>query len=129
MFNSSWYSNLVQPPFAPPNWLFAPAWTILYITILVALILYILKKTNKSKVSGYALFASQIFFNIIWSPIFFAAKSIAGAFIIIIILDILVLLTIRKFYIVSKISGLTLIPYFCWIIFATYLNLGYLILN
>ena len=129
MFNSLWYQNLTRPPFAPPNWIFAPVWTILYITIFVALFLYILKKTDDKKVNGYIFFSIQIILNLAWSPIFFLAKNIMAAFIIIILLDIFAFLTFKKFYFISKFAGLILLPYLFWIFFATYLNFGYLILN
>ncbi len=128
MFNSAWYNNLIKPAFAPPNSLFAPAWAFLYTTIIIALIIYISKPHN-NKISGYIYFGIQLVLNLIWSPVFFGLKSMGFALVIIILLDIFVFFTIRKFYSVSKISGLILIPYFLWIIFATYLNAGYLILN
>jgi len=128
MFDSLWYDSLIKPPFAPPDWIFAPAWTILYLMILFAFCFYFLKQAENKK-SGYVFFAVQMFLNLIWSPIFFHHKSIIFAFIVIILLDIFVFLTIKKFYEVSKISAILLIPYFTWVIYATYLNIGYLILN
>ena len=128
MYNSLWYNSLTKPLFAPPDWIFAPVWGILYVLIFASLILYFLKKEN-NKENGYLFFGIQLFLNIIWSPVFFLAKNIIGALFIIVLLDIFVFLTIRKFYSVSKIAGILLIPYLIWIIFATYLNAGYLILN
>ncbi len=128
MYNSIWYNSLTKPAFSPPDWFFAPAWSFLYILIFASFIFYFLKK-EENKESGYLFFGVQLLLNIIWSPVFFLAKSIFGAFLIIILLDIFVFLTIRKFYSVSKITGILLIPYFIWIIFATYLNAGFLILN
>lgn len=128
MFNSIWYENLIRPPFSPPNQIFMPVWTFLYITILIAFILYLFKKAQNKK-CGYTYFFIQIILNFAWSPVFFYFKQIFWAFIIIIFLDIFVFLTIKKFYSIQKISGLILTPYFLWIIFATYLNIGYLVLN
>jgi tryptophan-rich sensory protein len=113
---------------APPNSIFSPVWGVLYILMLVSLILYI-KEQKANKLSGYIYFSIQLFLNIIWSPIFFGAESILGGLVVIILLDIFVILTIKKFYNVSKLSAILLIPYLIWILFATYLNIGYLILN
>lgn len=128
MFNSAWYNSLIKPFLAPPNWIFMPVWSVLYLTIFISLILYITKPAEDKNL-GYIYFAIQMMLNLIWSPVFFGMQNIAIALAIVIFLDIFVLLTILKFYSVSKISGLILIPYFLWILFATYLNLGYLLLN
>lgn len=128
MYNSEWYNSLISPTLAPPNWVFAPVWTILYITIFLALLFYIIKK-SENKLEGYTYFTIQLFLNLIWSPAFFVLQNIQAAMIIILLLDLFVILTIRRFYLVSKTAGILLIPYLAWIIFATYLNAGYLILN
>ena len=125
----SWYSALIQPPLKPPAWLFAPVWTILYITMLVALILYARKKTSNSKAWGYVLFFTQLLVNLSWSPAFFGMKNIGLALGLIVLLDILVLFNIIEFAKISKSSGRCLIPYLIWILFATYLNAGIFILN
>ncbi|MBQ3641153.1 tryptophan-rich sensory protein [bacterium] len=129
MYNSDWYNLLIQPPLSPPNWLFPPVWAVLYITIIAAIIIYSIKKTQKNKLSGYIYFTLQTILNFVWSPAFFTMQNIRLALIIILLLDIFVILTIKKFYKISKISGLILIPYLAWILFATYLNAGYYILN
>ena len=128
MFNSIWYQNLVKPYLAPPNWIFAPIWTVLYILIFASLVFYIYTPI-KNKELGYILFFIQILLNILWSPFFFGLKSILGALIILILLDVVLLFTIVQFFKVSKIAGIILIPYLIWILFATYLNIAYLILN
>ncbi len=128
MYNSIWYNNLIKPPMAPPNWLFAPVWGILYAMIAAALIIYI-NKQGYGKKSGYIFFVIQLVLNFIWSPVFFGMQNMTLALVIVILMDIFVFLTFKKFYSVSKISGLLLIPYFLWILFATYLNAGYLFLN
>ena len=129
MLNYDWYKTLIQPPLAPPGWIFAPVWTILYISMLVALFFYAQTQTTKDKSWGCTIFFLQLIVNLIWSPIFFGLQNIAFALAVIIVLDIMVLLNIIEFYKISKKAGLILVPYFIWIIFATYLNLGYFILN
>ena len=128
MFKSVWYYNLTKPPLAPPDWIFPPVWSILYFSMLVALLLYLFKPTQNKK-SGYIYFAVQLILNLLWAPVFFYLKNMFLALIVIILLDIFVILTIKSFYKVSKISSLILIPYLIWILFATYLNIGYLVLN
>ena len=128
MFKSVWYYNLTKPPLAPPDWIFPPVWSILYFSMLVALLLYLFKPAQNKK-SGYIYFAVQLILNLLWTPAFFYLQNIILALIVIILLDIFVILTIKSFYKVSKISGLILIPYLIWILFATYLNIGYLVLN
>ena len=125
MFKSVWYYNLTKPPLAPPDWIFPPVWSILYFSMLVALLLYLFKPAQNKK-SGYIYFAVQLILNLLWTPAFFYLQNIVLALIVIILLDIFVILTIKSFYKVSKISGLILIPYLIWILFATYLNIGYL---
>lgn len=129
MLNYSWYKTLNQPAFAPPGWIFAPMWTFLYITMFVSLIFYAKSDKFYNKTWGYVLFFSQILVNFAWSPIFFGLKNIGLALAVVILLDILVLWNIIVFYKNSKPAGLILIPYFLWILFATYLNFGYLVLN
>ena len=129
MMNYSWYKTLIQPAFAPPAWIFPPAWTILYITIFISLIFYAKSTKLKDKKWGYFLFVAQMLTNFAWTPIFFGLKNIGLALAIIILLDILVLWNIIVFYKNSKPAGLILIPYFIWIIFATYLNFGFFVLN
>ena len=128
MLKSVWYYNLTKPPLAPPDWIFPPVWSILYFSMLVALLLYLFKPAQNKK-SGYIYFIAQLFLNLLWAPVFFYLKNMFLALIVIILLDIFVILTIKSFYKVSKISSLILIPYLIWILFATYLNIGYLVLN
>ena len=129
MIDYSWYSALIQPPLKPPAWLFSPVWTILYISMVVALVLYIRKPSIKSKTWGFVLFFTQLLVNFAWTPAFFGMKNIGLALAIIILLDILVLFNIIEFLKISKSAGRTLIPYFLWLLFATYLNIGIFVLN
>lgn len=129
MLDLSWYTTLVKPAFTPPAWLFAPAWIFLYITIFVSLLLFTIIRTTKSKAAGYTYFILQIILNLLWTPLFFILNNPALAMIDIIMLDIFVLCTIYEFYKISKFSALLLVPYMLWLIFATYLNAGILILN
>ena len=128
MYNSDWYNSLIKPFLSPPDGVFLRVWTVLYITILISFILYF-TNPNKNKKTGYIFFFVQLVLNLSWSFVFFKFKSISGGLIIIFLMGVFIFLTIKKFYSVSKISGLILIPYFLWVLFAAYLNLGFLILN
>ena len=129
MFNYTWYQTLNQPVFAPPAWVFSPVWTVLYISIFVSLVFYAKSFKTNNKAWGYTLFVLQMLANLAWTPIFFGLKNIGLALAVIILLDILVLWNIIVFYKNSKPAGIILIPYLLWILFATYLNYGYFVLN
>lgn len=124
-----WYDTLTKPMFMPPGGVFAPAWVFLYVSILVALLIFITAKTPLSKKEGYVYFGLQMFFNILWIPVFFILHNPALALGVIIVLDILTFMNIRGFYKCSKLAGLLLVPYFLWLLFATYLNAGVVFLN
>ena len=97
--------------------------------MILALFLYARKDINKNKSWGYVLFVTQLFINFAWIPVFFGFKNIGLALAIVVLMDVLVLFTIIEFSKISKTAGRILIPYFIWILFATYLNFGYFILN
>lgn len=124
-----WYDTLTKPMFMPPGGVFAPAWVFLYVSILVALLIFITAKTPLSKKEGYVYFGLQMFFNILWIPVFFILHNPALALGVIIVLDIFTFMNIRGFYKCSKLAGLLLVPYFLWLLFATYLNAGVVFLN
>lgn len=129
MYNSVWFNSLTKPFLNPPSKVFPPVWSVLYILIFISLFFYIVAKTGNLKMRGYLYFGVQILLNLLWSPVFFLAHNIALALFIVILLDIFVVLTIKSFYKMSKISAFLLVPYLLWIFFATYLNFAYLILN
>jgi len=125
----NWYNELNKPLLSPPSWIFAPVWTFLYLIILIALFLFIFRVTAKSKSLGYLYFGIQMILNLLWTPAFFYFKSIFSALMIVILLDIFIFLTIKEFYNINKPAGILLVPYFLWSLFATYLTLGYFVLN
>lgn len=128
MLDYIWYFSLTKPYLTPPAWIFAPVWSFLYLTIAFSFVLYFLKK-DENKELGYLYFLVQMILNLIWTPVFFGTKNILLALIVIILMDVFIILTIKKFYEVRKFAGLILIPYLIWTLFATYLNFGYFILN
>ena len=129
MYNSEWYRNLIKPEFTPPASVFKIVWPILYSLMFIALILFIKKRSYKSKTQGYIYFFIQLILNFLWSPVFFHFQNIGFALIVLLLLDIFVILTAIQFFKICKFAGYLLIPYILWIIFATYLNLQYYMLN
>ena len=120
------YPILIKPPLAPPKTLFPIVWSIIYILMGISYFLYRNKYDNNDT---KALYYSQLVFNLLWSIIFFLFKLRFISIIWIIILDILVILLIKRFYNENKLSAYLNILYLVWIIFATYLNIGIYILN
>ncbi len=129
MFNSIWYKNLIKPKFSPPDFIFAPVWTFLYTILAISALIYFFKRSNTDKKAGYISFFVQLFFNFVWTGAFFMLQNIPLALLILILADVFTFITIRKFHKVSKISSLLLIPYLLWLLFATYLNISYMMLN
>jgi len=124
----SWYSEINKPFFNPPNWIFGPVWTTLYILMGISLYLIWTNK-NKKKETAIKLFFTQLILNSLWSILFFGLQSPLLAFIEIIILWVAILLTIMKFHKISKTSAYLLVPYLLWVSFASILNLSIYLLN
>ncbi len=119
----TWYASIQKPSFNPPNWIFGPVWTILYILMGISVYLVWNKASKKSTASSVViLFWIHLFFNALWSIIFFGIPSPGGALIVILILWILILALILKFWKISKWASYLLIPYFLWVSFASVLN-------
>ena len=121
------YDSLIKPFLAPPSIVFPIMWTILY--ILMGISYGILKSKNLLNSEIKWIYYLQLFVNAMWSIIFFVWKWRFFAFLWIILLDILVIIMIMKFYKKNKASGLLQIPYLLWTLFASYLNLSIYLLN
>lgn len=119
----TWYESLNKPFFNPPDWIFGPVWTILYILMGIAAGL-VWSKGFYHKWVQTALyhFIFQLLFNGLWSIVFFGFQSPGFAFLIILVLLVLIILTIKWFKVVSKRAAYLLYPYLLWVIFATVLN-------
>ena len=150
---NSWYKYLKKPFFNPPNWIFAPVWTILFVLMGVSLYLVWIKEwephdlsLNKKikawnpisqklwtgswkKANIVLIFALQLFINVLWSVIFFGMHSPVAGFFVILMLWMAILFTIMNFYRVSKTAAWLLVPYILWVSFAGVLNLFIFILN
>lgn len=129
MQNMDWYNSLIRPRISPPNWIFAPMWTILYILIIISFLIFLKESAFKPKIFPLIIFGIQIFLNLSWSPVFFGARNIKGAFYIVCALCVFICINIYAFFKISHLAGLLLVPYFLWVSFATYLNYQFLKLN
>lgn len=126
----TWYAGLKKPFFNPPNWLFGPVWTILYLMMAIAAYLVWQKGLTDGKVqTGLELFAIQLVLNVCWSIIFFGLQAPLFAFVEIVALWLAIFLTIQKFSQVSATAGRLLLPYLAWVSFASILNLSVYLLN
>jgi tryptophan-rich sensory protein len=126
----TWYATLAKPSFSPPNYLFGPVWTLLYILMGIAVAIIWQKglKTKKVRNAVY-LFGVQLALNAIWTPIFFGAKNLLLALIVIIFMWIFILKTILAFGKINKTASYLLYPYIAWVSFATILNFSVWFLN
>ncbi len=125
---SSSYKEMIQPSFAPPGILFPIVWTILYILMGVSNYI-IMESDDYGYKDALSVSYTQLGVNLLWSFIFFSFKQYFLAFIWIILLIVLVISMIKRFYSISKVSALIQIPYLLWLIFASILNFSIFLLN
>lgn len=125
---NSWYLNINKPSFNPPNWIFGPVWTGLFILMGISLYLIWQKGINKNN-PALIIFSIQYVLNIAWSFFFFYLQNPLAGLIEIIILWIFIILTIYYFYLISKTAAYLLLPYLIWVSFASILNFMLYYLN
>lgn len=121
-----WYDGLIKPPFNPPNWIFAPVWTTLY--VLMAIAGWRVRQRQR-KSFAMNIWWTQLALNFAWSPIFFAAHRIDVALGIIVLLLVSIALLIAACRRRDLIAAAMLVPYALWVAFATILNASLLYLN
>lgn len=119
---ADFYRQLARPPWAPPSWLFAPAWTLLYLLMSVAAWLIWRDRGFRGARIALTLFLIQLAVNALWTWLFFAWHSGVLAFGEILILWALVLLTLVAFWRVSPLAGMLLFPYLAWVTYAAALT-------
>lgn len=126
----SWYATLNKPLFSPPNWVFGPVWTLLYAMMGVAFYLIWIQGWKKKSVrQAGQVFLAQLVVNWLWSPAFFGLQSPALGLVVIFALWGLLVLTIQRFFKVSKPAAYLLVPYLLWVSFASLLNIAIFWLN
>ena len=126
-FKEPWYSQLIKSNFNPPDWVFAPVWTTLYMMMTLAIWFYWNSK-NREMNTVYIYFI-HIVFNTTWSIVFFGLHQILLALMVLVILILLIIILIIKFKRVNYVSAYLMIPYLLWSCYALFLNLNLYILN
>ena len=125
----TWYTTLNQPSFNPPNSVFGPVWTTLYLLMGISLYLVWQLPKGKKRDRGLMIFGVQMVLNFVWSFLFFYFHTIGFALIDIIALWICIAMMIISFYKMKPIAAYLNIPYILWVSFATVLNASYFNLN
>jgi tryptophan-rich sensory protein len=126
----TWYANLEKPFFTPPNWLFAPAWTLLYILMGIAAFLVWRKGLeNRGVRIALIVFLIQLVLNALWSVVFFGLESPLYGLVVIAVLWIAILVTVIKFFRISRVASVLMWPYLLWVTFAAVLNASIWLLN
>ena len=126
----TWYATLEKPSFNPPNWIFGPVWTLLYVLMGIAAGLVWNARHDQGQVrSALRLYIIQLVLNATWSLVFFSLRSPAGALVNIVLLLIAIVLCIRAFRVVQPRAAYLLYPYLAWVSFATVLNASVAVLN
>jgi translocator protein len=124
-----WYATIAKPTWNPPNWLFGPVWTLLYVLMGISLYLAWYAPHARGRRRALFLFFIQLGLNTLWSIIFFGLASPLFAFIEIIALWFFILLTLIAFYRISKPAAYLMMPYLLWVSFAAVLNYAIVLLN
>lgn len=125
----SWYAGLAKPSFNPPDEVFGPVWTVLYILMAVAA-WRVWRIADRDTARGpLTLFALQLAINLGWIVVFFGLQKIASAVATIVVLDVAILVTVLAFRTVDRLAALLMLPYVAWAAFATVLNVAIWRLN
>lgn len=120
---NGWYQQIQKPDWNPPDWLFAPVWTLLYILMGIAVYLVWRLRTGRAaQTPAMVLFSLQLVLNLWWSLIFFRYRAMGWAFAEIVVLWLLIFATILAFARISKAAAWLLVPYISWVSFAAVLN-------
>jgi len=127
----TWYPTIIKPVFNPPNWVFMPVWTLLFVLMGIAagLIWDKIKEQNVEVKKALGFFLIQLALNAIWSYLFFGLKNPMLALIEIALLWLMIYETYLKFIKINKTAGYLLIPYMAWVGFAAILNASIWLLN
>ena len=124
------FAALKQPPLSPPGWLFPVVWTVLF--ILMGIASYLVLETAsgvEAKKSAFKAYFLQLGFNFMWSIIFFTLGAYEVAFVWLLALLALIVITTVKFYNINRYAAIFMLPYILWVSFAGYLNLAIAYLN
>ena len=126
-YKEPWYSLLTKPSFNPPDWVFGPVWTMLYLLMTIAI--WKVCQSNFRNINIVYIYFIHLFFNTMWSIVFFVFHNILLALFVLIILIGLILYLMMQYRKINLISFYLMIPYLAWCIFALVLNFSILIIN
>ena len=119
---ATWYPALAKPAFTPPDWVFAPVWTVLYVMIAVAGWRVWRERAAVGRRTALAVYAAQLALNLAWSFLFFGARMIGPAFAEIVLLLLAIVGNISLFWRIDRMAAWLLVPYALWVAFAGLLN-------
>lgn len=123
------FDNLAKPPLSPPGWLFPVVWSILFVLMGIASYLVLVSDKPARAKTALTVYGIQLAFNFFWSIIFFNFEMYLFAFVWLMILWLLIILTTVLFWRIDKRAGYLMLPYLVWVTFAAYLNFGIYLLN
>ena len=126
-YKEPWYSLLTKPSFNPPDWVFGPVWTMLYLLMTIAI--WKVWQSNFRNINIVYIYFIHLFFNTMWSIVFFVFHNILLALFVLIILIGLILYLMMQYRKINLISFYLMTPYLAWCIFASVLNFSILIIN
>ena len=127
LYKEPWYSGVIKPSFNPPDWVFAPVWTTLYIAMSVAIWLIWINPKRKEKI--IYIYFIHLLINGSWSIFFFGLHLILVSLIIIAVIIFFVIWLIKLYYPINKLSSFLMVPYLIWLSYAFVLNFYIFILN
>jgi len=125
----TWYADLAKPPFTPPDRLFGPVWTILYVLMAIAAWRVWRAADRDTRRGPLTLFALQLALTLGWTVVFFGLQKIGAAVATIVVLDVGVVVTTLAFRSIDRWAGLLMVPYLAWVVFATVLTIAIWRLN
>ena len=126
-FKEPWYSELIKSNYNPPDWIFAPVWTTLY--LMMTLAIWFFWHSKNRDINTIYIYFIHIVFNTTWSIIFFGLHQTLFALIVLLVLIFLIIILIIRFKRVNLVSYYLMIPYLLWTLYALFLNFNLLILN
>jgi tryptophan-rich sensory protein len=129
VMDSSWFESLEKPAYNPPSWIFSPAWTVLYLLMIAALVVFVLRSEGLTRKVGLVVYAINIVANVLWTPLFFRWHLIGVAFLDCLFVAATTWFVIAWFWRSTRLGSSLLIPYALWTSFASVLNLHVWILN
>lgn len=125
----TWYAGLVKPSFTPPNAVFGPVWTFLYVVMAMAVWRIGAAADRPARRRATGLFVLQLALNAAWSPVFFGLEAPRLALLVIVLLLAALAATLVMFWRLDRIAGWLLVPYLAWVCYATALNAAIVVLN